>query len=235
MRSKVLPLVAVAVLVASCSKPAPGVSADAAPSAAPSTASTQAFRPRPEDIDVPRVREPLKCAPGSKKPVCALLADFEKADTWNLDTIRSGDARYFGLATIIEKGQTRSAYVFVIVKKVPTNDVPAGDLPIKVAVRELEAGLKQEQTHAPKLMRGLESDDLSNKYNATLSYLKSYAPANWDGANVTTGPSTILHSEGGVYVRESKVRKLYLVRLAAMAPDSQPGDGTYAMLHPVTW
>jgi len=235
MRSPVLPLIALAAVVGACSKPAAPPAADAAPSAEPSAAPAQAFRPRPEDIDVTRIREPLKCTPGSKKPVCALLAEFEKGDAWNLDTIRSGEARYFGQATVIEKGQLRNPYVFVIAKKVPTNDVPAGDLPIKVAVRELEAGLKQEQIHAPKLMRGLEADDLSNSYSPTLAYLKSYAPANWDGANVTTGPSTILHSEGGVYVRESKKRKLFVVRLTAMSPDSQPGDGMYAMLHPVTW
>jgi hypothetical protein len=234
MRNLVLPLVALTLLA--CTKPAPTAPADAAASseAAPS-APAQAFRARPEDIDVVRVREPLKCTPGSKKPVCMVISDFEKSDAWNLDTIRGTDARYFGQATVIEKGQTRTPYVFIIVKKVPTNDVPAGDLPIKVAVRELEAGLKSEQVHAPRLLRGLESDDVSSKYSATLTYLKAYAPANWDGANVTTGPSTILHSEGGVYVRESKQRKLYVVRLTAISPDSQPGDGMYAMLHPVSW
>jgi len=165
-----------------------------------------------------------------------VIDDFEKADAWNLETIRGTDARYFGQATIVEKGTPRTGWYFVVVKKVPTNDVPAGDLPIKVAVRELEPTLGAEIAQAPRLLRALEHDDTVNKGNSTIQYVKSYAPSNWDGANVTTGPSTILYSQGGIYVRESKKRQLQIIQLAAVGVGgASTGDGIYATLHPVSW
>ncbi|MBI5533913.1 MAG: hypothetical protein HY898_14420 [Deltaproteobacteria bacterium] len=235
MRICGLSLFAVTLVALGCGKGQTPAPVDAAPAASASAAPTQPFVARPEDIDVARVRDPLKCTPASKKPVCMTLNDFEKADAWNLETIRGADARYFGQGTFIEKGVSRDAYVFLIAKRVPTNDVAAGDLPLKVAVRELDASLKAENTHAVKLMRALQQDDAFAKTNATVMYLKTYAPSSWDGANVTTGPSTILHSQGGVFVRESKNRRLYAVRLAPMAPDTTPGDGMYATLYPVSW
>jgi hypothetical protein len=235
MRIFAFGLLAIVLVAPACTKTPTPSPVDAAASAAESPSAAQTFRPRPEDLDLVRAREPHKCAPNSKKPVCMGLADFEKADAWNLETIRGVDARYFGLATVIEKGVTRSGYFFLIVKKVPTNEVPVGDLAIRVALRELESGLKAENQQAPKLQRALERDDAVGKGNTTIQYLKTYAPSTWDGANVTAGPSTIMHSEGGVYVRESKNRKLQVVRLAAGTPDAVPGDGMVATLYPVSW
>jgi hypothetical protein len=232
--SALLFLSAALVVTTGCDKPAPGGPTDAAPAATPKPEPVPA-RPRPEDLDVSGIREPLKCAPNAKKPVCTVLSEFEKADAWNLDTIRGTDARYFGQVTVIEKGQTRTPFVFLIVKKVPTNDVAPGDLAIKVALREVDASLEKENTHAPKLLRALERDDVGSRYNAAADYLKTYAPSNWDGAVVTAGPSTLLYSEGGVYVRETKTRRLQVVKLSAVTHDVTPGDGMYGMLHPVSW
>ncbi len=229
-------LPALATLLPACDKGAPSAAPDAAPVASVSVPPPPPPRPRPTDMDVPQAREPLKCAAGGKRPVCQVLDEFEKADAWNLETIRGVDARYFGQATVVEKGQPRTAWYFMVVKKVPTNDVPAGDLPIKIAIRELDSTLGAENTQAPKLLRALEHDDTVNKGNSTSQYVKTYAPSNWDGANVTAGPSTILHTQGGMFVREGKKRQLHVVHFSAVGlGGAVSGDGVYATLYPVSW
>lgn len=238
MRTRLVILLAAACALPACDKGNSKAEPDAAPVASATAAPSAAPRPRPDDLDVPALRQPLKCATAAKnpRPVCQVLDEFEKADAWNLETIRGTDARYFGQATIVEKGQPRMGWYFLVVKKVPTNEVAAGDLPIKVAIRELEPTLGAENAQAPRLLRALEHDDAVSKGNSTIQYVKSYAPSNWDGANVTAGPSTIMHSQGGMFVRENKKRQLHIIQLAAVGVGgANSGDGIYATLHPVSW
>lgn len=212
--------------------PEASASASAAPSAPPT-----ASRPRGDDLNLAALRTHLKCAAGAKKPtgICGVVDEFEKASAWNLETIRGTDARYFGQTFVNEKGVTRSAFQFLVVKKVPTNDVTPGDLPIRVAFRELDANLKSENKHAPKLLRILEHDDAVTKMNTTAEYIKTYAPASWDSAALTAGASTLLHVEGGAHVREGRGRRLYLIKQSPSSPDSTASDGVFAVLWPLSW
>ena len=207
----------------------------AAPSAAVSAPPAPAPPPRTADLDAAQVRQPLKCTASTKRPICQVIDDFEKGTAWNLETIRGTDARYFGQATVVEKGTPRDAWYFLVVKKVPTNEALSGDIPIKVAIRELDSALKPENAHAPRLLRAVEHDDSVNKLNRTAEYVRTYAPSSWDGAAPTAGPSSLLYSEGGMFVREGKGRRLHVIRLAPASSDTSQGDGLYATLYPLSW
>jgi hypothetical protein len=195
----------------------------------------QPERKRPDDLDVAKLQETLKCKGAAPKAACLGLAEFSAGRAWNLDTVRGQDARWFGQAWVLDKGVARSGYYFFVLKKVPTNEVAPGDLPVKVALRELDPTLGPENTHAPKLLRLLQHDDAIPKQNRTAEHVKTYAPASWDLATHTSASSTFVPSGEGIWVREGGSRNLLVVHLVAAATGAVPGDGVYANLYPVSW
>ncbi len=232
-------IVALMVLGSACSRnPTPSpLDASPQPQASVPKQAPAAVIPtkKAEDLDVEDLRRTMKCPGGGFKDACTFLQEFESGTAWNLDNIRGTDGRYFGLARVYSQGKSEPKYHFMVVKKVPTNDVGPNDLPIKIALRELEASLGPELTHAPKLLRLVERSDGIPRQNRTNEYILKYAPSSWDGASRSAGASTVLHSSGGILVREGKNRSLLVIRLSPQSAGSMPGDGLYATLWPLSW
>jgi len=223
-------------LLVACSTKESG-KAQPQPSAQPQPTQTAAKieQARPDDIDPKALTATLKCPGGAFKDACAILKDFDSAVPWNLDTIRSGEARYFGEALIYKSGKPTSSYYFMVAKKVPTNDVSPGEIPVKTALRELDAPSGPESTGAPKLLRALAHDDAAPSNNMTASYVKNYAPSLWEHVTPTQTTSAYIQVPGGAYLRETKSRQIIVVKVEPASAGSILGDGLYARLWPLSW
>lgn len=207
------------------------------PTPAPSATPT-VEEPKPKavaDIDVKHIQEQLKCPAKGHKAACDVLEGFETGKKWDLTTIQSQEARYFGKAIGYKDGVPEERWVFLLVKKVPLNEVTPGDLPLRVALRDLDKSRVAENQHAEKLLWLLQRDDSISKRNTTANFILTYTSNNWDSAAPTDGASTILHIAGGTYVREGKGRSLHVINIEAARPGSTSIDGTMVQLYPISW
>lgn len=191
--------------------------------------------PKVEDVDVSGLKQSLRCPSKGHAAACEVLDGFEQAEAWNLTTIRSDVARYFGQATEIKNGVSQSRWVFMIVRRLPLNEVHPGNLAIRVALRDLEDKLTAENAHAPRLWRVLKHDNAVAKGNRMVDYLQTYTPSTWDTAGPTSGKSSILHVGEGMYVRQDAKQALYVVNLPPARPGSSEHDATLIKLYPISW
>lgn len=191
--------------------------------------------PKVEDVDVSGLKQFLRCPSKGHVAACEVLEGFEQAESWNLTTIHNDVARYFGQATEIKNGVSQSRWVFMIVRRLPLNEVHPGNLAIRVALRDLEEKLTAENANAPRLWRVLKHDNAAAKRNRMVDYLQTYAPSTWDTAGPTSGKSSILHVGEGMYVRQDAKYALYIVSVPPTRPGSNEHDATLIKLYPVSW
>lgn len=206
-----------------------------AASTASEPAAEQPKREPVEDFDVAGLKEEFKCPNKTNAAVCEVIEGFAGGTKWNFATIQGKDARYFGKAVVRKGGELQERWVFLVVKKVPLNEVTEGDLPLKIALRELDESQTAEINHADKLMWKLRRDDAVTKSNQTANYILGYAPSKWDSAAQTKGESVIFHIGGGAFVRQGEKRTLQLVKLEAAKPGASSADGLFVRLYPLSW
>lgn len=226
------------VLAASCedksAEKKPAAAAPAVSSAAPPVDE----QPEPRtvsDFDTKHFREQFKCPNKANKGICDVLDGFDEGTAWKLTRIRGKEARYFGKAVLSSGGEIQEAWVFLVARKVPLNEVTEGDLPLQIALRTLDESNEAVKNHTERLLRKLQRDDAVTKRNQTANHVLDYAPSNWDSAAETKGESIILHIDGGAYVRQGKGRSLYLVKVEAAKPGSSEADGMFVRLYPLLW
>lgn len=208
-----------------------------------SASATVASEPAPEpqkrepvtDIDPQELLQAMGCPSKTHHAACEVLEGFDKAEPWDLTTIRGDMARYFGQATTYKDGVAEQRWVFMLVKKMPLNEIEPGDLAVRVALRDLDPNLVAENKHADKLLYLLKQDDAISKRNQTSEYILGYNSNSWDSAAPTKGKSTILHIGGGTYVRQDDKRRLYLISMEARRPGAAQADATLVRLYPLSW
>lgn len=218
-----------------CDKKSDAGSAGVAP---PSAAPEPTEKPKPEpvtDIDAKSLLASLECPKSKHEAACEVLDAFEKGKPWNTTNIRGDEARYFGKALVYLNDEVTEQWVFLVVKKIPLNEASPGDLPLRVALREIDKDRSAEIGHADKLLRLLERDDAVNKRNQTANYILDYTPSNWDSSAATKGASTIFHVGAGAFVREGPGRSIVVVQRDAAKPGAAAGDGMFVKLFPLSW
>jgi hypothetical protein len=211
------------------------------PTAAPAASSAsqpEVKAPKREtvsDYDVKPLQDQFKCPNKANKEVCDVFEGFATGTKWDLTTIQSEQARYFGKAVVYKGGEAKERWVFLVVKKVPLNKITEGDLPLKIALRELDDSRTTEIGQAEKLLWLLKRDDAVTKRSQTANYVLDYTPSNWDSSAETKGNSIILHVGGGAFVRQGKARTLHLVKVDVARPGATSTDGMFANLYPISW
>ncbi len=188
-----------------------------------------------EDVDIKGLLKKFGCHDKANKAICDVLDGFDKGKKWEPTSIQGNEGRYFGKAVTNTKGVRKERWVFLIIKKVPLNEIADGDLSVKVAFRELDKDKVAENNHAPKLLWLLQRDDAIPKRNQTANHVLGYAPSNWDSASPTQGTSIILHVDDGIYVRQGEDRSLQLIKTELATPGSASTDETYVRLYPLSW
>jgi hypothetical protein len=124
--------------------------------------------------------------------------------------------------------------VFVLsADNVPAASVGPTDLPLRVALGNLPRELRRD---GDKLARALVRSEQVSTNNKAVPFVKAWSSANGRIALPTSGPSVRLLDDEATYVRQEG-QKVIIVRLRAATPGkaAPPGDGTYAVLWPVSW
>ncbi|HEY4122705.1 MAG TPA: hypothetical protein VGM56_32800, partial [Byssovorax sp.] len=207
-------------------------SAAATSSAAPSPAATAQAGPPADDLDVAALQKQLKCAAEGGSGPCAVLAKLTPCKPWSASS-PSGDARWIGRASVVEKGKSTDAFVLVRARRVGTADVGPGQLPVRIAIEELQKPDKSMTDAADRLVRIFERQDVPPRFNAALDYLSKKTDWTEAYATRTAGAQVDVLTSGGAYLCEGPKRQLVLV---SRAPGHTAGaDGLYAEAWPTTW
>jgi hypothetical protein len=185
-------------------------------------------REPPSDLDVAGLEKKLGCSGNKVRQACKLLADFARADRWPADP-PSGRGRWVGNAFKIEKGAEKRELLILYAERVPTAQVPPGDLPVKIGTGPIPDEL---ETHGTKLVNILSRGDVPTKKNHAAPFVDDFVPRDSQGAANTTGRSVRLISDN-VFIRQGS-RKLYYVETKTGGSD-EPGDGVYAELWLASW
>lgn len=223
-----------ACVLAACDPP---VKPDAAPS---SSASAVVSAPKPEepappppaDLDVAALQKALKCGGGSGTGPCAVLAKFAACKAWD-PVVPSGDGRWLGRGTIVDGAKTTDQFTILRSRRLPTNDVGAGQLPVKIAVTDLpkEEGAAWDQ--ADRAIRAIERADAPPRTSAALEYIKKRTEWQESFASRTTGGHVFATTQYGTFVCQGPKKQLLVVQRASQKSASP--DGLYAELWPTSW
>jgi hypothetical protein len=211
------------------SRPVASAAVSASEPAAIASAPTPAVaHAAPPDLDVAALEKKLGCSGKKGHQACRLLADFARAERWPADP-PSGHGRWVGNAIKIEKGAEKRVLLIFYAERVPTAQVAAGDLPVKIGTGSMPDEL---ETHGTKLVNILSRGDVPTKKNHAAPFVDDFVPRESQGAINTTGRSVRLITDN-VFIRQGN-RKLYYVETKTGGSD-EPGDGVYAELWLASW
>ncbi len=205
------------------------------PSSDPSTvpppvqSAPPAPRPAPADLSVEALSRELGCGKTSVSEPCRILGEFATASRWT-PRLPSGEGRWVGNATIVDKGKEKREILILFAKNVPTSHVSPGDLALKVGYDTIAEDLRD---HAGKMIRSLARGDTPNRRNQARATIESFVPQVMRGAVNTALASVQLISEEQVFLRQAG-RKV-LVVMPNRQVSAVAGDGTYAELWVATW
>lgn len=222
----------------SCDKPAGGDAAasSAAPTASASPTPTQASPdppPRPpDDLDIATIKKALKCPAEPKSGPCKVLASFAACKEWNAVS-PAGDSRYLGRAYIVEGAKTSEQITVVRSKRVPTSEIAAGQLPVKIAITDIpkEEGAAFDQ--AERAIRAFERNDVPPRSNPTLEYIKKRSEWSDSHASRTVSGQVFVSTAGGAYLCQGPRQQLVVVQRSGKA--GADADGLFAELWATSW
>jgi hypothetical protein len=223
----------VALLLAGCDTPAPGAAASAsAATAAPAPTTEASPAAAPPDLDVAAQQRALKCGGEGKAGACGVLARMGSCTAWS-PVVPSGDGRWVGRGWVVEGGKTTDQFTLVRARRVPSNEVGPGLLPVRISVTDLPKSEGAAWEHAERAIRAFERADVPSRGSPTPEYVKSRT--DWPEVNAlrTTGGNVYAMSTGGTYLCQGPNRALLVVQRASAA--GAGGDGTYAELWPTSW
>jgi hypothetical protein len=188
--------------------------------------------PLPPDLDVEALKRQLHCPNRRHARACHVLQEFGDA-THGLGQVLSGQGRWIGNGTRVEKGAEKGDLFLLTTSGVQSGTVAPGDLPLRVAIGTMP---KEFQRDGHKLVKALAHSETVSRNNKAFPFVKSWTSDNGRTAMSTTGPSIRLIAEEATYVRQAG-QKVYVVKMRPMQPGvaATPGDGTYVELWPVTW
>jgi hypothetical protein len=206
--------------------------ATATSAASPPQAAVDPAPPAPADLDVASLQKTLACGGAAKTGPCAVLAGFATCKAWSAEP-PSGDGRWLGRGYEVEGKKTTEQVTVLRARRVPTSEVGAGQLPVRIALGSIDKSEGSPFTEADKAIRALERSDVPPKGNAAIEHLKQMTQWSEAFATRTVGSQVYGLSQGGLFVCEGPKRELYVVRRAATRTGT--GDGLYAILWGATW
>jgi hypothetical protein len=212
-------------------KPAPGAPSASVATTTTPTASAAAAVPTPEPLDVAALDAALKCGGKGHGP-CAVLQDFHDCIAWSPVTA-SGDARWLGEGYVVSRGAFVDQLTLVRSKRVPTTEVGAGQLPVRIGIAAIPDDMAAERTHAEKAIKAFKRSDVARKGNQAIDYIKSRT--DWPEAFAMQSKNNQVYVavEGGVHLCALKDQRLLMVK--ASTNRAHPADGVYATLWAVSW
>lgn len=235
MRTPLLAALGLSLVACKGSPPAPtGAGPDPSGTSTTSAATKPAAAPlaKPEKLDVPALKAAFKCGKASPAGPCAILEEFKECVPTNPVT-RSGDGRWMGKAYVVKDGAFIEEIALLRSKAVPAGQVGEGALPAKIAIDAIPDDRGGEKSNAERAINAYERGDVPLPQNTAVRYVKERTE--WSDAPVMAaeGEQLYVASGSGAYLCGRSNQRLILVRRSPSR--SHAGDGTYAVLWPVSW
>lgn len=212
-------------------KTAPTASATAAETTSPPDKTAAPAPPPPKPLAVADMQKALKCGGVGHGP-CEVLEQFAECAEWSPVT-QSGDGRWLGKATVVKKGVFVDEVALLRTLRVPLSEVGPGQLPAKIGLTTIPDEDVTEKRQAEKAIRAYDRGDVPRPSNQVIDYIKN--KKEWPEAFSMQAEDNQVYVavEAGMYLCQKDNQRLLAIKLSN---DRQhKGDGTYAMLHPVSW
>ncbi|MEM9694036.1 MAG: hypothetical protein AAGA56_15925, partial [Myxococcota bacterium] len=116
--------------------------------------------PPPPPLDVARMQKALNCPPEAEDGPCEVLANFGDCVDWN-PVIASGEGRWLGRGFEVENGIPKPEIHMMRSRRVPTNEVGAGQLGAKIAIARLPTDDEGLVTTAKKAVETYRMGDIA--------------------------------------------------------------------------
>lgn len=201
--------------------------ATAAPAPPPPTAAPQT----PEALDVEGLKTALKCTSAGHGP-CGVLLEFADCKAWSPIT-DSGDGRWMGHGSVVEKGAFVDDIFLLRSRRVPTAEVGPGQLGAKIAIATLPSDRSVELEEAKRAINSYRRGDVPRPGNTGVKFLKEMEDWSESFSTQAKDDQIYLANQGGGWLCAKDDQRLLLVRLASSR--EHKADGVYATLYPVTW
>jgi hypothetical protein len=230
---RLLAVASAALSATACDPPAPAPTARASAStAAAETVPTvdAPAPPPPPGLDVAAQQRAMKCASDAKSGACGVLAKMAACAAWN-PVVPSGDGRWLGRGWLVEGAKTTDQITLVRARRVPTSEVGAGQLGVRVAVAEIPKSEGAAFDQAERAIKAYERADVPPHGNPTLDYVKQKKDWTESYAAKTSTNQVLVTSARGTYFCQGSPRSIVLVERAS----GSGGDGLYAELWPTSW
>lgn len=212
---------------------APAAQSSAAPTAqAAAPTATAEATPPPDDLDVKALQKQLVCPADPKGGPCAILAAIASCKAWSGST-PSGDGRWIGRGHRVEDGKTTEEFTILRARRVPSNDVGPGQLPVKIGVADIAKAEGAAYEQADRAIKAFSKHDIPSRGNAAVGFLERKDQWPEGFAMRTVGGQVYAQLEGGVFVCEGPKQQLIVVQRASTRGGK--ADGVYAEVWPTTW
>lgn len=198
---------------------------------APPKKSAAPAPPPPKPLDVEGLQKSLKCGAVGHGP-CEILEQFNGCIDWSPVT-QGGDGRWLGKSTVVKKGSFVDEVALLRSKRVPLADVGPGQLPAKIGLTDIPDERVTEKRQAEKAIRAYDRGDVPRPSNQVIDYIKRRD--DWPEAFSMQAEENqvFVAVDGGMYLCQKDNQRLLAVKLSNNR--EHKADGTYAMLHPVSW
>jgi hypothetical protein len=209
------------------------------PTATTATATASAVAPKsaapapppPKPLDVEGLKKALKCGGAGHGP-CEILDQFASCAKWSPVT-QSGDGRWLGKSVNVKKGAFVDDVALLRTRRVPLAEVGPGQLPAKIGLTTIPENQVTERRQAEKAIRAYDRGDVPRPTNQVVEYIKRRK--DWPEAFSVAAENNQVYVavDAGMYLCHHDDQRLLVVKLSSNR--EHMGDGTYAMLHPVSW
>jgi hypothetical protein len=183
---------------------------------------------------VASLQKALKCPAAVKIGAgpCGVLAGFAACSTFSA-TIPGGDGRWMGRGYAVEHGKQTDQFTLLRLLKVPAAEVGPGQLPIKIAIADIPKDQDAAHNQAERAIRAFERQDVPNRGNTAVEYVK--ARSSWTGAAATRtkGGQVYVITAGGAFICQGSRQQLFMIDRDKLG--TATGDGLYAELWATSW
>lgn len=196
--------------------------------AATVTAVAAPAKPPPDELDVAPLDKALACGGKTSSGPCRVVDGFKNGKSWS-GQAPSGDARYIGHGYTVSGGKITEEVTIIRARTVPTGDVAAGQLAVKIAFEKMPDEPAPRKDAAEKAIRAFQRHDVPTKGNSAVAFVNELKDFRELNAMHTGQKRVVTLGDELSYIAEGGGQALYVVRAKSN------GDGFYAEVWPTSW
>lgn len=185
-------------------------------------------KPPPDELDVAPLDKALSCGGKTGTGPCRVLDAFKNGKAWS-GQAPSGDGRYIGHGYRVSGGKITEEISIVRARTVPTGEVAAGQLAVKIAFETMPDEPLPRKDAAEKAIRAFQRHDVPTKGNSAVAFVNELKDFREVNAMHTAAKRVVVLGDELSYIAEGAGQALYIVRAKSN------GDGFYGEVWPTSW